>query len=517
MPYQELTTEGKKFITTVCEKGGSRMLSGKNSYEFPFSDPPYSTQPWTSNILHNSKKITNGTELANALIDWYNKYSKTNDVDANIVAAQGYVESGYITWNYAQYNSTASGLIQMLMPTIWSIFVEDLKTMPAVSDKNISKEDYLKITKDLKSPTLLTSYQVGGDDQETAKYNRPILHQNVIDNLEVMIKGQCNYMSWISNRCNDYASSTLFCYTLGPSYSKKTYSETIQECINLSKEGEYIKGINYVLKTFGVLGDKDNTYLTGKGMSKGYKPVGVYFGYDDRYFPTVNNVVNPRNLRLNEAWNPFNANVGESGQYITPPAANTLISKYVTYAEATKSPHKFANTPTEEQFKLMQGVAVNIYDKIVDKFNTLVLITSFFRNQQYNNILTNTQNSSSNHIKGFAIDIDTDGSDGVYSKLINGNKVTPSNSDIFYYVINNLEFDAIIWEVNNKAKNPCLNPGWNHIQFRAGNNRKMLSIIDNRTGKDVDVRFIPANNTKEAFNEALKKFEAAKYKMFCEK
>lgn len=510
MPYQGLTTEGKKFITTVCEKGGSRMLSGKNSYEFPFSELPYSTQLWTSNILHNGKKITNGTELANALIDWYSKYSKTNDVDANILAAQGYVESGYITWNYAQYESTASGIIQMLMPTIWSIFAEKLKNMPTVSDKDISKEDYTKITKGLKSPTLLSSYQVGGDEKETAKYNRPILHQNVIDNLEIMIKAQCNYMSWISNRCDDYASSALFCYNRGPSYAKKTYSETVQDCVNRSKEDYYLEGVKYVLKIFGVLGDKDNTYLTGKGMSKGYKPVGIYFGYDDRYFPTVNNVVSPRNLRLNETWNPFNANVGESGQYITPPAGNTMISKYVSYAEATKNPHKLANIPTEEQFKYMQGVAVNIYDNITDHFNALIPITSFFRGQQYNDILTGVKNSKSNHIKGFAIDIDADGSSGSI-KLINNNKVTPSNSDIFYYVINNIEFDAIIWEVNDKTIKPCLNPGWNHIQFRAGNNRKMLSIIDGSRSKS----FLPKNNTKEAFAEALKDFEATKRDWFC--
>ena len=56
--------------------------------------------------------------------------------------------------------------------------------------------------------------------------NRPIYHQNAIDNPDIMIKAQCAYIKYIANKCNSLTSSTIMCYYQGE-YERKTYAETI--------------------------------------------------------------------------------------------------------------------------------------------------------------------------------------------------------------------------------------------------------------------------------------------------
>lgn len=301
-----ITAAGEEFIHFICTRGGQNLLSGKNSYALPYTKPSVN-KTWTCNIFHNFKKITTGDDLAIALIDWFNKYAEMYGLDANVIAAQAYIESNYVMWNYAGgsslqgQDSTASGVNQFTMLTIYDIIIKGTYETIKMTANEITT-----LTNGMNNPLDINSYSVKSATYEDAWFNRPILHQNVIDNPDIMIKAQCRYMKALANRCASLTSSSLFCYSRGNFYAD-TYTNTIQKCKqHFVNNDKYLQeGLDYVLKIFGVLGDKNNA-LIKKG---GYKPAGYYFGYDD----TKGN--SEKNLKLNQNFDSYNANVKESGMY----------------------------------------------------------------------------------------------------------------------------------------------------------------------------------------------------------
>ena len=334
MAYEKLTDLGKKFITYVCTKGGTNLLSGQKREPLPYTKPPL-LQTWTCDITDPqdaNKKITNGTELANALIYWFNTYAQEYELDANVIAAQAYAESNYIMWTYAS-NSAASGVNQFTMLTIFGIIVENHGKSTRMTPNEIAV-----ITNGLTKPLSRNSYDVDSKDYTDAFANRPILQQNVIDNPGIMIKAQCRYMKNIANDCGSLTSTSLFCYSRGPAYLADTYSKAIQKCVNKKGQDPYTnEGLNYVLKIFGILGDKDN-WLESKGITRGYKPKGLYFGYDDQMGDS------PKNLRLKMSWDSFAANVTESDEYNLKGYDTDIVVK-----ELSKEPkYKFIYYPEQD-------------------------------------------------------------------------------------------------------------------------------------------------------------------------
>ena len=315
-----ITKEGVDFITHVCtvgmagDKRGNTLLKGKNSYALPFCAQPEASKVWTCDIkIPNSLgiiTISTAGELAQALIYWFNYYSEMFNLDANVIAAQAYAESTYYMWNYAGGDSSASGVNQFLSSTLYEIVIKDNGKSYA-SINYFTDAEVNKLINGLTQGRILASYQPGGNTNEpspvhqVAWNNRPILHQNMINNPDIMIKAQCLYMSWISNRCNTLTSSTLFGYSRGPAYSLKTYTDSIELCASKSTDKYLQEGLNYVLKIFGVLGDKNN-FLSDKGLGRYYKPVGKYFGYDESKGDTT------KNLRLTLPFDPVNANIAQS-------------------------------------------------------------------------------------------------------------------------------------------------------------------------------------------------------------
>lgn len=142
------------------------------------------------------------------------------------------------------------------------------------------------------------------------------------------------------------------------------------------------------------------------------------------------------------------------------------ISMYITYAEAVKS-HTAArygkdNTPNVEQLDNMKNIGVNLFDKMRIHFGKPIAITSFFRSRSLNALVGGSLTSQ--HCKGEAMDIDGDVLGGV------------SNADIFDFILNNLEFDQLIWEYGDAD-----DPDWVHVSLKkSGNNRKkVLKSIKN--------------------------------------
>lgn len=311
MAYKKITGDGENFIREVCKrannKGTNSLLSGNNGI-LTFSDPPQpENKIWTANI----SGVGNNIELGEILIEYFNKYAKEYDLDANILAAQAYVESKYEVWTYNKL-SAASGMGQFTPPTIHGVLFGSGGFYSGV--KPFTDAEKVRLTSGLAQPFDANSYNPKKEENITAKRNRPILHQNLINNLDLMIKLQARYMRRIANKCDDLASTSLLCYSRGPAYASQTYSQAIQKIINEKKEGYLQEGINYVLQVFGILGDPNNEIIKdGKSnISKNYKPKGFSFGYFKKPYAGA---PDDSLFNLGESFNPFAANVSESDEY----------------------------------------------------------------------------------------------------------------------------------------------------------------------------------------------------------
>ena len=111
-----------------------------------------------------------------------------------------------------------------------------------------------------------------------------------------------------------------------------------------------------------------------------------------------------------------------------------MLSKYLSLAQAIKSDtatkHKIDNTPSAAEKENLKHLGVNIYDKIYEKFNGNLSLTSVFRNETLNKKVGGS--STSQYRYGQALDVQ--GTNGI------------TNKQIFKYVKENLDYHQIIWE-----------------------------------------------------------------------
>ena len=145
---------------------------------------------------------------------------------------------------------------------------------------------------------------------------------------------------------------------------------------------------------------------------------------------------------------------------------DTRISQHITLAEVVRSQvairKEIDNTPDDEQLKNIKLLAEKVFEPL-RKFisdergkSTPLRISSFFRNTALNKAIGGSV--SSQHCKGQAMDIDVD---GIYTDL--------DNSDIFYIIEENLDFEQLIWEFGTG-----FNPAWVHVSYNERNNRKEI-------------------------------------------
>ena len=132
------------------------------------------------------------------------------------------------------------------------------------------------------------------------------------------------------------------------------------------------------------------------------------------------------------------------------------LSKHMTLSEAVKSDTALRkgidNTPNAEQIKAMQTLSLLVYDPLVEKFGKIPF-QSFFRCEKLNKAIGGA--SSSQHVKGEAIDLDADGMSNL------------TNKQLFEYIRDNMQFSQLIWEFGNDS-----NPAWVHVSFSAQHNQK---------------------------------------------
>jgi zinc D-Ala-D-Ala carboxypeptidase len=80
-----------------------------------------------------------------------------------------------------------------------------------------------------------------------------------------------------------------------------------------------------------------------------------------------------------------------------------------------------------------------------------IRISSGYRSPELNKLIGGAK--ASQHNIGEAVDIDLD----------------DKNAELFSYIVNNLDFDQIIWEFGDDK-----NPNWVHVSYKAAGNRKQL-------------------------------------------
>ena len=134
------------------------------------------------------------------------------------------------------------------------------------------------------------------------------------------------------------------------------------------------------------------------------------------------------------------------------------LSKNLSLAEATKSTTAkrlgINNTPDEWTTENLRQVAVNIFQPLRSAFGCPIYVSSGYRSAELNTAIGGSRRSQ--HVEGRALDLDAD----VYGGC--------TNSQIFNWIKENLEFDQLIWEFGDDD-----NPDWVHVSYvYDGINRK---------------------------------------------
>lgn len=137
-----------------------------------------------------------------------------------------------------------------------------------------------------------------------------------------------------------------------------------------------------------------------------------------------------------------------------------LISKHISYKEATFTQTRLDNTPGPVEIEAMKVVANRVFEPMREGIGGLpVSISSFYRSDAVNKKIGGAKNSQ--HVKGEAIDID--------AQLLG----FVSNKEVFDYIKDNLEFDQLIWEEGDDNE-----PNWVHVSYtkRYPNRKQVLKM-----------------------------------------
>lgn len=126
------------------------------------------------------------------------------------------------------------------------------------------------------------------------------------------------------------------------------------------------------------------------------------------------------------------------------------LSKNLSLAEVVKSTTArrlgIDNTPDEWVTENLKQVALNIFQPLRDAFKCPIYVSSGYRSAELNTAIGGSKRSQ--HVEGRALDLDADVFGGC------------TNSQIFNYIRENLEFDTLIWEFGDED-----NPDWVHVSF----------------------------------------------------
>tara|TARA_Y100001938_G_C7886756_1_gene327804 strand:+ start:153 stop:635 length:483 start_codon:yes stop_codon:yes gene_type:complete len=154
------------------------------------------------------------------------------------------------------------------------------------------------------------------------------------------------------------------------------------------------------------------------------------------------------------------------------------LSKNLSLAEVTKSTTAkrlgIDNTPDDEWIiENLRAIADVIFQPLRDSFKCPIFVSSGYRSPDLNVAIGGSKRSQ--HMEGRALDLDAD----VYGGC--------TNSQIFNWIRENVEFDQMVWEFGDGD-----NPDWVHVSYvRDGVNRKrcLKALRDDRGKVYYEVMF----------------------------
>ena len=125
------------------------------------------------------------------------------------------------------------------------------------------------------------------------------------------------------------------------------------------------------------------------------------------------------------------------------------LSEHISYKEGVYSITALRlglkNDPSKEHLKNMKLISEKVFEPLRDYVGSPIKINSFYRGPELNKAIGGS--SKSQHCKGQAIDVDD---------TLGGF----SNSTMFNWIQDNLDFDQMIWEFGNE-----FNPDWVHVSY----------------------------------------------------
>lgn len=152
----------------------------------------------------------------------------------------------------------------------------------------------------------------------------------------------------------------------------------------------------------------------------------------------------------------------------------THLSEHFTKKEAIYSPtaekYGIKNEPSKSQWQRIQILVNEVLEPLRVGVNSPIVVNSIFRSQKLNERVKGAGSSQHLANNGAAADIEC-----------------PSlgNKKIFDYILNNLDFDQLIWEYGSS-----LEPDWIHVSYvsKEKNRNQVLKCVKDIKGNP---KYIP--------------------------
>ena len=143
---------------------------------------------------------------------------------------------------------------------------------------------------------------------------------------------------------------------------------------------------------------------------------------------------------------------------------NLWLSEVIKSNTATR--RGIDNSPTDLHIANLKYLAEKIFQPIREHFGCPIFVSSGYRSKALNEAIGGSQRSFHSH--GMALDLDMDNK---ASKI--------SNTDIFNFIKDNLEYTELIWEFGDEDK-----PDWVHVAIAKGReNEKNAKVAYREDGK----------------------------------
>ena len=145
------------------------------------------------------------------------------------------------------------------------------------------------------------------------------------------------------------------------------------------------------------------------------------------------------------------------------------LSKNLSLSEVVKSNNAIRkgidNSPNNDHLESLEDVAKDIFQPLRDDLG-VIYVSSGYRSDALNKAIGGSRKSQ--HSKGEALDLDNDNKNGA-----------ASNTEIFNYIKDNLDFDQLIWEFGTDVK-----PDWVHVSYTTKRpNRNQILKAYRQSGK----------------------------------